>query len=75
MPSLVSLTGAHAMAIKGDSGEGGGGGVLLTCMMDDQSTEDNVNAIRDVACIMSAQQFSCFAFALYVRITLISNQQ
>lgn len=52
-----------------------GGGVLLTCMMDDQSTEDNVNAIRDVACIMSAQQFSCFAFALYVRITLISNQQ
>lgn len=54
MPSLVSFTGAHTTAIKGDSG---GEKVLLTYMMDDQSAEDNINAKCEVAYIMSIQQF------------------
>lgn len=54
MPSLVSFTGAHTTAITGDSG---GEKVLLTYMIDDQSTEDNVNAMWEVAYIMSVQQF------------------
>lgn len=76
MLSLVSFTGAHAVAIKGGSGKKK---VLLTCMMDDQSTEDNVIAIFRVDCIKSAQQqrtllFYCnsvFALRLFVRITSI----
>lgn len=71
MPSLVSFTSAHAVAIKEDSG---GKKVLLTCMMDDQSTEDNAIAIFEVDCIKSAQQHSTFfiycssffAFGLFV---------
>lgn len=57
MLSLISFSGAHATAINEVSGEEG---VLLTCMMDDQSTEDNVNAVCEVLHIMSAQQLSCF---------------
>lgn len=42
-------------------------------MMDDQSTEDNVAAISEVVCIKSTQQFQCFAFAPFFRITFISS--
>ena len=39
MPSIVSFTGADTVAIKGDLGRGQKK-VHLTCMMDDQTTED-----------------------------------
>lgn len=58
MLSLISFTGAHATAIKEVSGEEG---VLLMCMMDDQSTEDNVNAVCEVLHLMSAHSSRVFS--------------
>lgn len=55
MPSLVSFTGAHTVAIKGDPPEGG-----RRFDMHDPVKTNNVIAIFEVGCIKSAQQQCSF---------------